>query len=138
MIETPPRKVWRTRRAIYSSIAVVFWFPGCLLAAWWQVHIALAGDSLGWVYSIEWPVFACFGVYFWWFLVHDDPDDVGRRKLLRLKASGAYKEQVDPAQVRAIDQEDAELRAYNDYLESLKAASSDKAFHLRKGAKSGS
>lgn len=136
MDEAAPRRVWRTRRTIYSSMAIVVWFPGCLIAAWWQVTIALAGDSLGWLYSIEWPVFACFGVYFWWFLVHDDPNDVGRRKLLRMKASGEYIESIDPAQVRVIEQEDAELRAYNDYLESLKTASGDKAFRLKKSAKS--
>src|SRR5665213_4615009 len=132
----PPRQVWRTRRARYSSAALAIWFPGCLLAAWWQIHIALAGDSLGWVYSIECPVFAGFGVYFWWFLVHDDPDEVGKRKLLRLKASGEYQEQVEPAQVRVQEEEDAELQAYNNYLETLKAASGDKSFRLGKGAKS--
>ena len=136
MTTSPPRQVWRTRRARNSSIAVAVWVPACLLAAWWQVHIALAGDSLGWVYSIEWPVFAGFGVYFWWFLVHDDPDEVGRRKLLRLKASGEYREQVDPAQVRVLEEEDAELQAYNNYLETLKTASNEKSFHLRKGARS--
>jgi hypothetical protein len=123
---------------LYSSLALLIWFPGCLLAAWWQIHIALAGDSLGWVYSIEWPVFACFGAYFWWFFIHDDPNDVGRRKLLRLKASGAYEEQLDPAQVRVLEAEDDELRAYNNYLETLKAERADKSFHLRKDANSSS
>jgi hypothetical protein len=47
--------------------------PGCLVACWWQVHVALAGDDLGWLYSVEWPVFAVFSVVFWWYLIHDDP-----------------------------------------------------------------
>jgi hypothetical protein len=130
--------VWRTRRAIWSSLALIVWFPGCLVAAWWQVTVALSGDSLGWLYSIEWPVFALFGVYLWWFLIHDDPDDVGRRKLLRLRASGNYVEPVDPSQVRVPEEEDDELRAYNNYLAALKSSRDDKAFHLRKGARSGS
>ena len=92
----------------------------------------LAGDSLGWLYSVEWPVFACFGVYFWWFWIHDDPSDLGRRKLLKLKASGQYHEVVEPAQVRAEELEDAELRAYNDYLATLAAARDEKSFRLRK------
>jgi hypothetical protein len=132
MGDAPRRPIWRTRRALGASAAIIVWFPGCLIAAWWQVHVALAGDSLGWLYSVEWPVFACFGVYFWWFWIHDDPSDIGRRKLLKLKASGQYHEVIEPAQVRAKELEDAELRAYNDYLEGLAAARAEKAFRLRK------
>jgi hypothetical protein len=126
------RNVWRTRRALGASVGIAIWFPGCLVACWWQVTVALAGDSLGWLYSVEWPVFACFGVYFWWFWIHDDPTDLGRRKLLKLKASGEYHEIVDPAQIRVTELEDAELRAYNDYLAELAAQRDDKAFRLKK------
>src|ERR1700689_3510577 len=87
MSDAPRRRIWRTRRALGATAAIIVWFPGCLIAAWWQVNVALAGDSLGWLYSVEWPVFACFGLYFWWFWIHDDPSDLGRRKLLKLKAS---------------------------------------------------
>jgi hypothetical protein len=133
--QVPRRNVWRTRRALGATISIVVWFPGCLVACWWQVHVALAGDSLGWLYSVEWPVFACFGVYFWWFFIHDDPTDLGRRKLLKLKASGSYHEVVEPAQVRARELEDAELRAYNDYLAELAASRDDKAFRMRKSGR---
>ena len=121
-----------------ATLTMLLWVPFCMLAAWWQVHVALSGDSLGWVYSIEWPIFACFGVYLWWFLVHDDPADVGRHRLVRLKASGAYEEVLDPAQIRARESEDEELRAYNDYLASLKSMEGQKSFRVKRGARSGS
>jgi hypothetical protein len=77
--------IWTTRRAVVAHVALAVWVPGCAVAAWWQVGIALSGDDLGWVYSVMWPCFAVFGVVFWWFLVHDDPDRLGARGLRRLQ-----------------------------------------------------
>ena len=127
------RHVWRTRRALTATSAVLAWVPGCLAAAWWQVHVALAGDSLGWVYSIEWPIFAAFGVYLWWFVIHDDPADATRRRFLRRAHVESVGVQLDPAQRRVIENEDEELRAYNDYLARLRTSEQDKSFRLRKG-----
>jgi len=31
----------------------------------WQLHRALAGNTLSWAYTFEWPLFAIFAVYFW-------------------------------------------------------------------------
>lgn len=84
------RSIWLTRRAVVAHLALALWVPGCAVAAWWQVGIALGGDGLGWVYSVMWPCFAVFGIVFWWFLVHDDPDRLGARGLRRQIAGPAH------------------------------------------------
>jgi hypothetical protein len=104
------------------------------VAAWWQVTIAMSGNSLGWVYAVEWPVFAVLGVVGWWQLIHDDPETVrARRAPRRQRAAGteaAKVMDVDPAAGGGIDIEaiheaettDDELAAYNAYLARLAAA----------------
>ncbi len=141
--EDQPRSVsWWTKRAVIAHIALVIWVPGCAVAAWWQVGIALGGDSLGWVYSVMWPCFAVFGIIFWWYLVHDDPDSLGARGLRRAQEAGGggpvagsiaavtspshdakggapspLTKGADPHDGE--DSGDAELAAYNAYLASL-------------------
>jgi hypothetical protein len=123
---------WTTRRALILSGIIVIWVPGCAVATWWQVNIALSGDKLGWVYTFMWPIFALFAVVLWWNLIHDDPDTVGARGLRRLQeqaaleaaraAAGEGEPDSDPAAADAISQaeeDDAELAAYNAYLAAL-------------------
>ena len=38
---------------------------------WWQLTRALAGNTLSWAYTFEWPLFAGYAVYVWWQLIHD-------------------------------------------------------------------
>ena len=128
-----------------AHAALVVWLPGCAVAAWWQVGIALGGDSLGWVYSVMWPCFAVFGIVFWWFLIHDDPDTVGARGLRRAQqeatnaaatslataaTGGPSLDTADPSGPAAqtdtaadIDAQaeatDPDLAAYNEYLAAL-------------------
>lgn len=124
---------WWTRRAVAAHVALAIWVPGCAVAAWWQVGIALGGDGLGWVYSVMWPCFAVFGIIFWWFLLHDDPERVGARGLRRQAADahghqgGTESTQGDPhivgsgesARIAAAEAEDPELAQYNAYLARL-------------------
>jgi hypothetical protein len=126
------RRGWYTRRALLAHGALIIWVPGCAVACWWQVGIALSGDSLGWIYSVMWPSFAVFGTVFWWYFVHDDPDTVGRRGLRRAQRAVATDgesrraapddlaspDDRDPALARTED-EDTELAAYNAYLAAL-------------------
>jgi hypothetical protein len=89
---TPARRRvrWFSRRAVLLHLAVIIWFPGCFVAMWWQVTVALGGNALGWLYAIEWPVFAVFGVIGWWQLVHDDEQTVrARRWMVRTSASAS-------------------------------------------------
>ena len=113
------RSVWLTRRAVVAHIALAVWVPGCAVAAWWQVGIALGGDALGWVYSVMWPCFAVFGIVFWWFLIHDDPDRLGARGL-RHQAAPAAADTGDAAGALAdAEADDPELAEYNAYLAAL-------------------
>ena len=104
-------------------MALAIWVPGCAVAAWWQVGIALGGDSLGWVYSVMWPCFAVFGAVFWWFLVHDDPDTLGARGLRRqgtvTATSPSPRSDPDDEAIARAEAEDPELAAYNAYLASV-------------------
>jgi hypothetical protein len=122
------RRRWFTTRALVAHATLVVWVPGCIVACWWQVGIALSGDSLGWIYSVMWPCFALFGTVFWWHFVHDDPDTVGRRGLRRLQQVAARGDSGQPGalepDVRAValaraEAEDPELAAYNAYLAAL-------------------
>jgi hypothetical protein len=38
----------------------------------WQLRRALAGNTLSWAYTFEWPIFAIFGVVFWAKTIKDE------------------------------------------------------------------
>ena len=118
------RQRWFSGRAIILHLAIVFWFPACLVAFWWQVNRAFDGNGLSYLYSIEWPIFALVGVWGWWMLIHTDPDTVGRRAQRRLETTRATDEALGaaapPAGVaRRPEEEDEALAAYNDRLANL-------------------
>jgi len=122
------RSRWLTRRALLAHLAILIWFPGCLVAGRWQVSVALAGDHLAYLYSVEWPVFALFGLVVWWHLVHDDPESVGGRALLRLRATRPAETGPGAPVTRRPDEEDERLAAYNDFLEELAAKDRPKSW----------
>lgn len=74
------RRRWVSSRAFTLHVEVVVVAGGCLAAFWWQLTSALAGNSLSWVYTIEWPIFAAVAVGAWWLLVHEDPEAYRARK----------------------------------------------------------
>lgn len=106
-------------------LALLVCFPGCLVAMWWQVHVALAGNSLGWLYSVEWPFFAGFGAYVWWSLIHDNTEAVGTRTLRQAGRRLMGGRDLDLPQAPGgelaarLVEEDPEMAAYNAYLASL-------------------
>lgn len=121
------RERWLSRRAVLLHIAVVLWVPGCMFAAWWQVTRAFDGNGLSYLYSVEWPIFALLGVYFWWMLLHTDYDTVGL-KGMRNQAAATPTDAAPPprptvAPVPASSGEevveDPELAAYNARLAEL-------------------
>jgi hypothetical protein len=103
----------------------VIFVPGCIAATIWQVGVARSGNDIGWAYAVMWPLFAAYGCVLWWHLVHDDPDTVGLRGVLRLRsAPGTVGEdtEADLARdeaIRRAEEEDPELAAYNAYLAEL-------------------
>lgn len=113
---------WFNRRALLLHLAILIWAPGCVIAGIWQVHVALSGLHLAWVYSVEWPVFAAFGLVVWYHLIVDDRNSVGSRGLRRAAAdleASAQQRQMDR---RRPELEDERLAAYNDYLAMLAAS----------------
>ncbi len=115
---TDRRSRWLNRRALLAHLAIVIWLPGCAVAAWWQVTVALAGNDLAYLYSVEWPCFAVFGVVAWWNLIHDDPNSVGTRALRKLTAAKPEQpaRHLEPPHDAP---DDEELVAYNAYLAAL-------------------
>jgi hypothetical protein len=91
-------------------MAMLIWVPGCAIACWWQVTVALSGDALGYLYSVEWPVFGLFGIVAWWRLTHDDTETIRARSQPVI---------IDDTPPRRREDEDDELATYNDFLAQL-------------------
>lgn len=75
--------------AAFLSIAA-----GCLMAGWWQVHRALQGNTLSYLYSVEWPAFIVVAGIGWWQMVHDTPEDIAARRRFREQMRAASAEVV--------------------------------------------
>lgn len=139
------RKRWLSSRSLALHLAVLVVAPGCLLAFWWQLHRAMAGNTLSWAYTFEWPIFSVIAVIGWWQLIHDDPKTVRGRGLGATVSGGPETERVPGSEPAASDPppgwaraqgslgprrrsrgpaeaEDPELVAYNRYLAELAAS----------------
>lgn len=126
------RQRWLSGRALRLHAALLIWFPGCLIAGWWQVNRAFDGNGLSYLYSVEWPVFAVVGAWGWWALIHTDPDTVGRRAQEHMAAARGTRGGRSPDAAtagagrsggeqppRRREEEDEALAAYNDRLAEL-------------------
>jgi hypothetical protein len=113
------RNRWLSPRALLLHLCALLWVSGCIAAGWWQLSRALEGNSLSWVYTVEWPVFAVAGIAGWWALIHTDPATAQERADRRV----FEEEQRAVAQgaKRRPEDEDAQLAAYNDHLAQLAA-----------------
>jgi hypothetical protein len=82
---------WVTPRSLLLHLAFVLIATGCLIAAWWQVHRAMAGNTLSYLYSVEWPAFVVVAGIGWWQMFHDTPEDIVARKAhhARVRAASA-------------------------------------------------
>ena len=90
---------WFSGRAFGLHAALIVIVPGCLIAGWWQLHQALAGNSLSWAYTFEWPCFAVIASVAWWHLIHEDP----AQRAVRLRPDLAT---VRPVPVAAAEPDD--------------------------------
>ncbi len=75
-------------------VAFVVIASGCLIAGWWQVHRAMQGNTLSYLYSVEWPAFAVVAGIGWWQMFHDTPEDIAKRKAHHAKMRAASREVV--------------------------------------------
>lgn len=108
---------WFSPRALLLHAACLFWVAGCIAAGWWQVGRAVDGNSLSWVYAIEWPVFAVAGIVGWWALLHTKPA-TPEEKAERRAFEENQRKQAQQAKRRP-DEEDEAMKAYNDHLAAL-------------------
>lgn len=126
------RDRWFSKRALLLHLLVIVFFPGCLVAWWWQVNRAMDGNGLSYLYAVEWPIFAGISIYVWWSLIHTDPDTVGAKVQQKMSRDETYRSpQSDTHLERRLDDEDPELARYNDRLAEL-ARSGDTKSWLRR------
>jgi hypothetical protein len=131
MSDAPVDQRWRvlfTPRWLSWHLFAVLAFVGMLWLGDWQFRRAMAGNSLSWAYTFEWPVFAVFGAVFWVKTVRDElrPARPARRvKILLPAGAGARTGAADDAPEPDPDpdagegEDDGELAEYNAYLAML-------------------
>jgi hypothetical protein len=141
---------WLSGRAVLFHLVLAVFVPGCWVAMWWQVHVALSGNALAWAYSVEWPVFSVLAVAGWWQLIHEDPAEVEARRVERRRRAGTEPSAVSaellagpsPMPLPASTTEGAETAdlplspahlAYNAHLSTLAAAGRRKTWRNPQG-----
>ena len=132
----PMRPQWRvlvTPRWISWHLFAVCAVIGMMWLGDWQFRRAMAGNTLSWAYTFEWPIFAIFGVFFWFKTVRDElHPDAGRKPSPQVVLpAGARQpdtagagpaddsEPGEPAEGGEAEPVDAELAEYNAYLARL-------------------
>ncbi|HEX9031299.1 MAG TPA: hypothetical protein VF834_05600 [Streptosporangiaceae bacterium] len=141
MSDTPAEPRWRilvTPRWISWHLFAVATVIGMMWLGDWQFRRAMAGNTLSWAYTFEWPIFAIFAVVFWVKTVRDElhpaadadgqADEVSLPDGIRRPAGGAPgapggsgsaeagQQGADPGSASEID---TELAEYNAYLARL-------------------
>lgn len=111
-------KKYLTTRALGLHLALIVWLSMCIAASWWQVGRAFQGNSLSYLYSVEWPGFGILGFFGWWALLHQEKvtehHEIARREYEAKMRAEAMRARAAEAQ-----DEDAALKAYNDHLAQL-------------------
>jgi hypothetical protein len=134
MSDSPAAPRWRvlfTPRWLSWHLFAVVAFVGMLWLGDWQLHRAMAGNTLSWAYTFEWPIFALFGAVFWVKTVRDElhPAKPAEAQAIELPAGSrpqpgdghALVSVSSPSERPAEPDEDAdvELAEYNAYLAML-------------------
>ena len=70
---------WTKPRSLGFHLLFAVIVAGCAVAADWQIHRANSGNTLSYLYAVEWPAIAVVAGIGWWQLVHDTPEDIARR-----------------------------------------------------------
>ena len=83
-----------TPRALLLHAALLLIAAGCLTAAWWQVQRAMQGNTLSYLYSVEWPAFVVVAGIGWFQMVRDTPEDIDKRRRFREQMRAASAEVV--------------------------------------------
>lgn len=115
------RSKWFSRRAIGLHLAVIVWVAVCGICAWWQVGRAIQGNTLSFMYSVEWPVFGILGILGWLAMLNTDKVTEHQRKA-REEYEEKMRREAQLARQLAEQPEDDQLAAYNDHLARLAEA----------------
>jgi DNA-binding transcriptional regulator of glucitol operon len=111
------------RRAISLHLALVAWVAVCITAAWWQVGRAVGGNSLSFLYAIEWPCFAVLGFFGWYMLLNMEKVSEHQEKARREYEENMRAEaQAAREALAKTSPEDPQLAQYNDHLAKLSTA----------------
>ncbi len=70
---------WVKPRSLLLHFVFLVIATGCGIAAYWQIGRAAQGNTLSYLYSVEWPAFIVVAGIGWWQMVHDTPEDIARR-----------------------------------------------------------
>ena len=111
--QTHPRLYqWVKPRSLGLHLLFVLIATACMIAGWWQVNRAMQGNTLSYLYSIEWPAFAVVAGIGWWQMFHDTPEDIARRREYHERMRAASAEVVArtlPRSARALTVGSAEV-----------------------------
>src|SRR5216683_1844217 len=136
---TPRWRVLLTPRWLSWHLFAVAAVAGMGWLGDWQFRRAMAGNTLSWAYTFEWPIFAIFGIVFWVKTVRDElhPAPEGGRPAQRITLpAGAGSASPDSASPDSASPDsaspnsagpdsagtgpaDVELAEYNAYLARL-------------------
>jgi len=109
---------WFSPRAIVIHLLLLAWLGGCVAASIWQVGRAIQGNSLSFLYSIEWPLFTVLGILGWWALLHLDTISDNQIKA-RADFEALQRQRAAEERARAAKETDPEVAAYNAHLERI-------------------
>jgi len=107
-----------SRRAIVLHICLLLWVTMCAVAAWWQVSRAVQGNSLSYMYAIEWPCFAVLGVLGWYAMLNMEKV-TANQEAARREYEEQMRAEARAARAKVEEPEDPTLAAYNDHLAEL-------------------
>jgi len=99
-------------------VTLMIWLAMCASAAWWQVGRAVQGNSLSFMYAIEWPVFGVLGVVGWYAMINMETVTASKESARR-EYEERMRAEAQAARAAAVEEEDPVLAAYNDHLASL-------------------
>lgn len=131
MSGTSAERRWRvlfTPRWLSWHLFAVVAFWGMLWLGDWQYRRAMAGNSLSWAYTFEWPIFAIFGAVFWVKTVRDElhparpaerPEVVLPAGVREIRGSAEDPPETAPGKDGDEGGNDVELAEYNAYLAML-------------------
>ena len=81
-----------TKAKMWLTIGLVFVFPFCMWAGWFEFGRAHQGNWRAWVYTFEWPFFGAIAIYLWRRLIRGDVPKIPRPDFAALAKEAEEKE----------------------------------------------